>query len=343
MEDSAGNWCLIESDPGVFSEMLKNFGVENVQVEEIYSLDAEQFRDLKPVYGLIFLFKWVKDENPQGSLVKDSRIQEMFFAKQVLFIFFYILYYTFTYNLSIFYIQVITNACATQAILSLLLNLDCPEVKLGNVLSNFRDFTKEFDPATKGLALSNSDEIRTVHNSFARQTVFEFDSRSAKEDDDVFHFVAYLPIKGRLYELDGLREGPLDHGAIPEGSDWIATVKPIIEARIAKYQAGEIHFNLMAVIQDKLSNYKKQLQQCLDNGNENGATEFSMKIMEEEELRKKWHKENVRRRHNYLPFIVELLKQLASSESLVNVYEKAKQKGIEMDKLKEAKKAAANK
>ena len=69
---------------------------------------------------------------------------------------------------------------------------------MGNVLSNFREFAKEFDPVNKGWALSNSDEIRTVHNSFARQTVFEFDSRSAKEDDDVFHFVAYLPIKGRL-------------------------------------------------------------------------------------------------------------------------------------------------
>ena len=68
-------------------------------------------------------------------------------------------------------------------------------------------------------------------------------------------YVAYVPIKGRLYELDGLREGPLDHGAIPSGQDWIATVKPIIEARISKYQAGEIHFNLMAVIQDKLVNY----------------------------------------------------------------------------------------
>ena len=109
MEDSAGNWCLIESDPGVFSEMLKNFGVENVQVEEIYSLDADQFRDLKPVYGLIFLFKWVKDENPQGSLVKDSRIQEIFFAKQVIlyfalgdftFIFFKIQIVDFTFRLS---------------------------------------------------------------------------------------------------------------------------------------------------------------------------------------------------------------------------------------------------
>ena len=58
-----------------------------------------------------------------------------------------------------------------------------------------------------------------------------------------------------MYELDGLREGPLDHGAIPSGQDWISTVKPIIEARISKYQAGEIHFNLMAVIQDKLVNY----------------------------------------------------------------------------------------
>lgn len=58
-------------------------GVEGVQVEEIYSLDEEQFRELKPVYGLIFLFKWVHDENPQGSLVQDARVQDMFFAKQV--------------------------------------------------------------------------------------------------------------------------------------------------------------------------------------------------------------------------------------------------------------------
>ena len=106
------------------------------------------------LFRLVFLFKWTADEEPAGSLVQDSRLDKIFFAKQV-----------------------INNACATQAILSVLMNIDDPSVALGSTLQDFKEFCGSFDAGMKGLTLSNSDQIRSVHNSFSRQTLFEFDSK----------------------------------------------------------------------------------------------------------------------------------------------------------------------
>ena len=37
----------------------------------------------RPVHGLIFLYKWRSEEPAQGSVVQDSRLEDIFFAKQV--------------------------------------------------------------------------------------------------------------------------------------------------------------------------------------------------------------------------------------------------------------------
>ncbi|XP_075917042.1 ubiquitin carboxyl-terminal hydrolase isozyme L5 isoform X2 [Petromyzon marinus] len=302
---SAGEWCLIESDPGVFTELIRGFGCKGAQVEEIYSLEEESFSKLKPVHGLIFLFKWTAGEEMEGSIVRDSRNDTLFFAKQM-----------------------------------------------------------------KGLALSNSDTIRQVHNSFARQQMFEWDGRAAGKDEDAFHFVAFVPKQGRLYELDGLRDGPIDLGACDQ-EDWVKSVRPVIERRIQRYTEGEIRFSLMAVVSDRRMIYERRIAElqagltqvtfakrllaqrterergrcrppqgeAREGGGARSLAETSelMLLIEEENLKMQQHKvENVRRKHNYLPFIMELLKTLAEQQQLLPLVEKAKEKAAAR-KVKEAK------
>ncbi|CAF1068662.1 unnamed protein product [Adineta ricciae] len=309
---ASGEWCLIESDPGVFTDLIHGFGAEGVQVEEIFSLDDDSLEQMKPCHGLIFLFKWQQTDVPTENLVKDSRLDEIFFARQV-----------------------ITNACATQAIVSVLLNCTHEDLKLGSTLSEFKEFAQAFDPQMRGLTLSNSDKIRDVHNSFARQQLFEMDSRDEKKDEDAFHFIAYVPFKGRLYELDGLQEAPIDHGSIPEGTEWTDVARPIVQQRMQKYSEGEIHFSLMAVISELRRKYERELERVLNDSamtdDERNAktSHLSMLIQEEERKREVYRTENLRRRHNWLPFIVELVKAYATQGVLVSTVEKAVAKEAE--------------
>jgi len=329
MSSSAGDWCLIESDPGVFTELIRGFKVKGVQVEELWSLSSDNFDKLKPIHGLIFLFKWLPGEEPSGSVVLDSRLNKIFFARQV-----------------------INNACATQAILSVLLNCNHSDIELGSTLTEFRDFIADFDANMKGLALSNSDVIKSVHNSFARQNMFEFDNVKLKdkENEDVFHFISYVPIDGRLYELDGLKEGPIDLGPLPDdGSHWIELARPVIEKRINRYADGEIHFNLMAIISDRKMIYERQLAEVLTRAESDTAMDqdhllleanhLRELIQEEEQKQRLYRIENIRRKHNYLPLIVEILKSLGQEGLLVPLVEKAKERSAELKKQKEAAKS----
>lgn len=139
----SSTWCTIESDPGVFTELVEEMGVKDVSVSEVYSFDAVESWQREGCHGFIYLFRWQKEEDARPVI---SEPEGMFFAKQV-----------------------VQDACATQALLAVLLNAN---IDRGEMLQDFRDFSVMLDSESRGIAIGSHDRIRAVHNSFSRPEPF---------------------------------------------------------------------------------------------------------------------------------------------------------------------------
>ncbi|WEW54702.1 cysteine-type deubiquitinase [Emydomyces testavorans] len=266
--------------------MIEDLGVKDVQFEELISLDADTIRSLSPVYGVIFLFKWTSGQSRTSDTPQDGTYDP-----------------SATENGLFFAAQTIQNACGTQAILSVILNQDDPsdptstaKIDIGPSLRDFKDFTTGFPPDLRGEALSNSTQIRNAHNAFARASPFADEtSRSSVPDEDaeLYHFIAYTPFRGTLYELDGLQPFPISHGPCDTASFPDAVID-VLQRRIARYPEGEIRFNLMAVVRDLRIR---------------AAAIGDVEMLEREERKRgAWAWENALRRWNFVGFIGEVLK-----------------------------------
>ncbi|OEH75730.1 ubiquitin carboxyl-terminal family 1 protein [Cyclospora cayetanensis] len=331
MASPGGGWCLIESDPGVFCSLVERIGVKGVSFSEVYGLDEGSFESLeapetnRKILGFVFLFNWTKDNKRHGEDSRepiDSTDEEApFFATQV-----------------------VENACASQAIISVLLNRQSDIADLGEPLRGLYDFTKDFkDPAVRGEAIGSCEAIRCAHNAFRPLCSFEVSDTEDAKAKDAFHFVSYIPKGNKVYELDGLKQGPLCVGEC-ESSDWKEVVRKEILRRVEEIQARgeELRFNLLAVTTNPLDNINKALKEAqrtaelaaakqsgepLEEGESNclpsdpkeleqihrdalgkiAILEEQKKI--EEAKRAEWERENARRCHDFTPFVFHLAKK----------------------------------
>ncbi|XP_054280190.1 ubiquitin carboxyl-terminal hydrolase BAP1-like [Macrosteles quadrilineatus] len=227
------SWLELESDPGLFTLLLEDFGVKGVEVEEIY--DLQKSVD-SPVYGFIFLFRWIEERRSKRRGVKNDTyvkdedlVNTIFFAKQM-----------------------IPNSCATHALVSILMN--CDNIHLGSTLSRLKSHTHGMSPENKGWAIGNTPELARAHNSHAIPEANRLKqctgTSTGRFTAEAYHFISYVPINGRLFELDGLKPYPMDHGSWNEGENWTDKFQRVIADRIG-IAGGDICFNLMAMVPDQ--------------------------------------------------------------------------------------------
>ncbi|KAJ5886343.1 uncharacterized protein N7473_009017 [Penicillium subrubescens] len=247
-KNSWNGFCEIESEPALFNVMLREFGVKGVKVQEVVSLDEEMMAFLdKPIYGLIFLFRWREDDpEKQEASCPDG----IWFANQTA-----------------------SNACASVALLNIVNNI--PGIDLGENLHHFKEFTMPFTPALRGDAINNFEFVKRVHNSFARKMdilnsdlQLQVESKTRKKssqnqddydnDDSSFHFIAFMPVMGQVWKFDGLERQPQSIGQCSE-DDWLDLVRPNLLDRMAAYEEDQIEFSILGLVRDPLPDLVQQL------------------------------------------------------------------------------------
>ena len=190
------NWQCLESNPETLTEYIKNleFDTNEFIFYDLYSTE-EWARELipKPVLGVLFIFECnekskVHKEKEYNMLSKSGQFvhPDLFFTKQFA-----------------------ENACGTVGIYHILSNLQDEFKALLSKESIVNRFKKENSNLTlekRSLAFSECTEILNNHSKAVQ-----------KDSSDQFlesenHFISFVNFDNILYEMDGRKEFPINHG-----------------------------------------------------------------------------------------------------------------------------------
>ena len=183
---------------------------------------------------------------------------------------------------------------------------DKNEQTISETLAELKQFTADFPPELKGLALSWMIRGRTTLRERPEPIV-------DNEREERRRGVPLRCICPSRWTHVGIRRSETETGGVQgvfEGEIGTVAV-PAIEERIQKYATDEISFNLLAVTNEKESAFRRELREAAESGDNENIVKLTDEIEDEMKRKEIWRDENIRRKHNYIPFIFEMLKCLA--------------------------------
>ncbi|XP_050347606.1 ubiquitin carboxyl-terminal hydrolase isozyme L3-like [Nymphalis io] len=185
----------LESNPEVMNKFLQKLGVPNKWgMVDVMSLEPEMLSWVpKPVIAVTLLFP-VSDAYEQHKQKEENDILSK--GQEV--------------SSNLFYMkQNISNACGTVALVhGVANNIDKIQLNEGP-LKKFLEEAKDLDAAARGTLLEKSEGIINAHKELA----LEGQTNTPSAEDPVnHHFITFVHKDGVLYELDGRKAFPINHG-----------------------------------------------------------------------------------------------------------------------------------
>ncbi|XP_072171634.1 ubiquitin carboxyl-terminal hydrolase isozyme L3-like [Diadema setosum] len=225
-EESGIRWIPLESNPQVMSKFMHRIGMSDQwQFIDVIGLDDDLLMILpQPVVALVLLFPY-NDKTKAFTETEEKKILE---DGQ-------------TVSDKLYYMkQTISNACGTIGLLHAVFN-NTQTVSLESTLKEFRDETKDMTPEERGKKLESSETISQAHEVSAQEGQTE---PPAPEENVCLHFIALVEKEGCVYELDGRKKFPINHGPVEES--FLKSAANVCKKFMAR-DLSTLHFNVVAL------------------------------------------------------------------------------------------------
>ncbi|PHH81267.1 hypothetical protein CDD82_1167 [Ophiocordyceps australis] len=261
-------WVEVESEPAFFNSILQRLGVGQAVIKELLSLEDWALAMLpQPVLGLIFLFQYAPHLDHQDHDGEHEQGASIWFANQT----------TNNSCASVALLNIVMNTDQVQlgpelqAFKQSTQHLSSP-MRGHTIGANMfirtahNSFARRMDQLNADLCLASEVEENRraqarkrsgprkprrkepdVAGGSSNQVHEEQRKRHREPDVDyAYHFIAYVPARGAVWELDGMRIKPRRIGPL-DSNDWTSIAGPRIQERIREYGDQENNFSLLAL------------------------------------------------------------------------------------------------
>eukprot|EP00047_Mylnosiga_fluctuans_P009712 m.12709 g.12709 ORF g.12709 m.12709 type:complete len:230 (+) comp2750_c0_seq1:147-836(+) len=221
-------WLPIESNPDVMNKFVHSVGLEpSYSFCDVFGLDADLLAMVpRPVAAVLLLFPCTENQDAARK-AEQAELAKSGFAP----------------NPKAFFLkQTIGNACGTIGLIHAVAN-NLDSLTLGEgFLRTYIDECKALSPEERGHKLEHNEGITAVHEGAAH----EGQTQAPSLDDSVnLHFICFTAVEGRLYEFDGTKPAPVDHG--PTSADTLLEDSVVVVQKFMSRDPDNVNFTVVAL------------------------------------------------------------------------------------------------